>query len=80
MNAVERNLLLRVARRLEEQAEATFQRDQKLGDEAAIAAKRRRDRELGDARDVREYVKRVDGSPHKEESNAGTSPRPAAAT
>lgn len=60
MNAVDRNLLTRIARRLEESAEATFQRDQKLGDEAAIAARRRRDRELGDAKDLREYLKRTD--------------------
>lgn len=60
MNPVDRNLLTRIARRLEEQAESSFQRDQKLGDEAAIAARRRRDRELGDAKDLREYLKRQD--------------------
>lgn len=60
MNAVERNLLLRIARRLEEQAEASYAAAQKLGDAAAIAGKRRRDREVGDAKDLRDYVKRVD--------------------
>jgi len=61
MNVVDRNLLLRIARRLEEQAEEEFKRvpigaDQKTHE----AAKRKRDRELGDARDLREYVKRAD--------------------
>lgn len=60
MNPVDRNLLLRIARRLEEQAKTDFERDSKLGDEAAIAAKRRRDRELGDAADLRDYMKRAD--------------------
>lgn len=67
MNAVERNLLLllllRIARRLEEQAEANYTVAAKLGDEAAIVAKRRRDRELGDAKDLRELVKSADEQP-----------------
>lgn len=71
MNAVERNLLLRIARRLEEQAEASFQAAQKLGDEATIAGRRRRDRELGDAKDLREYVKRMDA---EQESNVPAAP------
>ena len=62
MTPTERNLLLRVARRLEEQADdawrvtATAANDVKALDQA----KRRRDRELGDAKDLRDYVKRVD--------------------
>lgn len=63
MNAVERNLILRIVRRLEEQAEAGYVSAQKLGEAAALAGKRRRDRELGDARDLREYVKRSDDAP-----------------
>ncbi len=63
MNPVDRNLLIRVARRLEEQAEEDFKRvpvgaDHKVHENA----KRKRDRELGDARDLREYVKRADAA------------------
>lgn len=61
MNAVDRNLLLRVARRLEEQADEDFKRVP-VGADAKVHenAKRKRDRELGDAKDLREYVKRAD--------------------
>lgn len=61
MNAVDRNLLLRIARRLEEQAEEEHKRVPPQADAKLYEnAKRRRDRELGDARDLREYVKRAD--------------------
>lgn len=64
MTPLERNLLIRVARRLEEQADAAWRA-------AATAAsdtktldqiKRRRDRELGDAKDLRDFVRRNGGA------------------
>lgn len=62
MNAVDRNLLLRIARRLEEQADAAWRITATAANDvkALDAAKRRRDRELGDAKDLRDYVKRQD--------------------
>lgn len=62
MTPVDKNLLLRIARRLEEQAEDEHKRASTvLTDTKAIdQAKRRRDRELGDAKDLREYVRRAD--------------------
>lgn len=61
MNAVDRNLLLRLARRLEEQAEEAAKHLPPQADPKVYeTAKRRRDRELGDARDLREFVKRAD--------------------
>lgn len=62
MNPVERNLLLRIARRLEEQADAAWRVTATATNDVKglDAAKRKRDRELGDAKDLREYVKRVE--------------------
>lgn len=60
MNPVDRNLLLRVARRLEEQAEESFKSTPANDPRVHESARRRRDRELGDAKDLREYVKRQD--------------------
>jgi hypothetical protein len=61
LNLMDRNLLLRIARRLEEQAEADHKRVP-IGADAKVHenARRKRDRELGDAKDLREYVKRMD--------------------
>ncbi len=75
MNPVERNLLLRVARRLEEQAEAEYktvpiQADAKVHERAKV----KRDRELGDARDLRDYVKRTDAAAAKAEVPEPTAP------
>jgi hypothetical protein len=63
MNAVEKNLLLRIARRLEEHADVAWRISATAADDVKTldAAKRRRDRELGDAKDLREYVKRSNG-------------------
>lgn len=55
MTPTERNLLLRVARRMEEQANKAYS-DNASAD--VKAAKRRRDSELGDARDLRDLAKR----------------------
>ena len=61
MSPVDRNLLLRIARRLEEQAEREYESARDMSDQrVADSAKRRRDRELGDAKDLRDYVKRMD--------------------
>ncbi len=62
MNPVDRNLLLRVARRLEEQAEQSYKVAAGLAEDPKEheAAKRKRDRELGDSRDLRDYVKRTE--------------------
>ena len=61
MRPLDKNLLIRVARRLEEQAEEAHTRALAGSDPKTIEqAKRRRDRELGDARDVRDYVKRIE--------------------
>ncbi len=61
MTLVQRNLLLRIARRLEEQADADWRAGiVAAGDTKALdQVKRKRDRELGDAKDLREYVKRT---------------------
>lgn len=61
MNLVQRNLLLRIARRLEEQADADWRAGIITANEtkAIDQVKRKRDRELGDAKDLREYVKRT---------------------
>lgn len=60
MSPIDRNLLIRVARRLEEQADQAWHTAAMTGDDvkALDAAKRRRDRELGDAKDLRDFVKR----------------------
>lgn len=57
---IERNLLTRIARRLEEQADQTWHTAAMQSNDVKIldAAKRRRDRELGDAKDLRDFVKR----------------------
>lgn len=62
MTPVDKNLLLRIARRLEEQADDAWRvAAVKSNDVKGLdQAKRKRDRELGDAKDVREYVKRAD--------------------
>lgn len=62
MTPVDRNLLLRIARRLEEQADAAWRVAATAANDvkALDAAKRKRDRELGDAKDLRDYVKRTD--------------------
>jgi hypothetical protein len=64
MNAIERNLLTRIARRLEEQADAAWRVTVTAANDTKSldAAKRRRDRELGDAKDLREFVKRAEQS------------------
>ena len=64
MNTVDRNLLLRIARRLEEQADAAWRVTATAANDVKTldAAKRRRDRELGDAKDLREYVKRAEAN------------------
>lgn len=64
MSPIERNLLIRVARRLEEQADQAWHTQAMNTDDvkALDAAKRRRDRELGDAKDLRDFVKRNGGS------------------
>lgn len=64
MNATEKNLLIRVARRLEEQAQRNYDMDIRSGEamnptKAMAEARRRRDRELGDAKDLRDLAKRV---------------------
>lgn len=61
MNAVDRNLLLRIARRVEEAAEEAY-KAVPIGADALVHkhAKAKRDREIGDAKDVREYVKRME--------------------
>lgn len=61
MTLVQRNLLLRIARTLEEQADADWRAGTTAaGDTKALdQVKRKRDRELGDAKDLREYVKRT---------------------
>jgi hypothetical protein len=71
LNAVERNLLLRVARRLEEQAEEEHKRVP-VGAEAKVHenARRKRDRELGDAKDLRAYVKKLDAAAEVPEPTA----------
>lgn len=62
MNAVDKNLLLRIARRLEEQAEEAAKHLPPQADPKVYeSAKRKRDRELGDARDLRDFVRREDG-------------------
>lgn len=65
MNAIDRNLILRVARRLEEQADAAWRiAAVEANDTKALdTAKRRRDRELGDAKDLREFIKRSEAAP-----------------
>jgi hypothetical protein len=62
VTSVDRNLLLRIARRLEEQADAAWRASATAANDTKTLdqIKRRRDRELGDAKDLREYVKRVD--------------------
>lgn len=62
MTADEKNLLLRVARRLEERAGTDYTAALAIAPNVKAVAelRRRRDRELGDARDLREYVKRVE--------------------
>jgi len=56
MTPTEKNLLIRVARRLEEQAMGAYL---PIGDQKRDAeARRRRDRELGDAKDLRDLAKR----------------------
>lgn len=52
MKAHERNLLVRIARRLEEYVQTLD------ADLDPVANKRRLDRELGDVRELREYIKR----------------------
>lgn len=60
MNTVERNLLIRIARRLEEYAEASYNgAKNEQAPKEHEAAKRRRDRELGDAKDLRDLVGRA---------------------
>lgn len=61
MNAVDKNLLMRIARRLEGQAEDDYRRVP-VGADAKVYenARRKRDRELGDALDLRTYVKKMD--------------------
>lgn len=62
MSPAEKNLLVRVARRLEEQADADWRTAATAAADtkALDTAKRRRDRELGDVMDLRAYVKRVE--------------------
>lgn len=62
MNPVDRNLLLRVARRLEEQADAAWRAAATAANDTKTldAIRRRRDRELGDAKDLRDFVKRAE--------------------
>jgi hypothetical protein len=59
---VDRNLLLRIARRLEEQADAAWRASATAANDTKTLdqIKRRRDRELGDAKDLREFVKRAE--------------------
>jgi hypothetical protein len=59
---VDRNLLLRIARRLEEQADAAWRTSATAANDTKTLdqIKRRRDRELGDAKDLREFVKRAE--------------------
>jgi ABC-type protease/lipase transport system fused ATPase/permease subunit len=73
VNAIDRNLLIRVARRLEEQADQAWHTAAMKTDDvkALDAAKRRRDRELGDAKDLRDFVKRsTSTTEHREEPKA----------
>lgn len=62
MRKADRDLLLRVARRAEERAEEAWKiviDDPRMAG-AQDVAKRRRDREIGDARDLKEFVKRAE--------------------
>lgn len=58
ITAGDKRLLLRVARRLEENALQDYDNADDSTPAAQEAAKRRRDHELGDVRDVKDYVKR----------------------
>lgn len=60
MNQIERNLLLRVARRLEERAEDAWAAAsaKQMDAKAHETAKRQRDRDYGDARDLRAFAVR----------------------
>ena len=60
MTPVDRNLLLRVSRRIEERAEQDYRQacdDPRVSGQQELA-RRRRDRELGDAKDLRDFVRR----------------------
>jgi len=60
----DRNLLLRVARRLEDRAAEDYRMHLATGPnpKTLAEARRRRDRETGDAQDLREYVKCTDAA------------------
>jgi hypothetical protein len=59
MTPTEKNLLIRVARRAEERAVEEFKATDQLDVEALDTARRKRDRELGDARDMKDLVAKL---------------------
>ncbi len=59
MTPAEINLLTRMARRAEERALEEFKETDQLDAAALKAARRKRDRELGDARDLKDLVERL---------------------
>lgn len=59
MKSIDRLLLLRAARRMEERAEAEYKSSLGVVGVNHEQSKKRRDREVGDAKDIRDFVARA---------------------
>lgn len=60
MDPLDKKLLLRVALRMERSAKETYEAAIKADPKTVDAARRTRDRELGDVSDLKDYVKRAE--------------------